>query len=238
MRGILLIAMFTASLAHAAWNDYVEVRDLRMDADGVRKLTVEAGAGSLDISGDPNAEAILVIATVTVANEKADEAQKIMESDMVLTLERNGDTALLRSYFESDGSWGWGKQNGIALEVRVPEHLGLAVDDGAGSMEIRNVRGDIKIDDGSGSIVMTAVGGNLEIDDGSGSISIAEAGDDIRIVDGSGSIRVRQVGGSVIVSDGSGSIDVSDVGRDLIVEEDGSGGLRFAGVQGRVEQDH
>ena len=237
MRGVLLVAMFTASLAHAAWNDFVEVRDLKTDADGVRELAIEAGAGSLEISGDPNADAILVIATVTVANEKADKAREIMESDMVLTLERNGDTALLKSYFKSDGSWGWGAQNGIALEVRVPERLGLAVDDGAGSMEIRDVRGDIKIDDGSGSIVMTAVGGNIEVDDGSGSISIDGAGDDIRIVDGSGSIRVRQVGGSVIVADGSGSIDVRDVGRDLIVEEDGSGGLRFADVQGRVEQD-
>lgn len=238
MRGILLIAMFTASLAHAAWNDYIEVRDLKMDAGGIRSLAIDAGAGSLDISGDPTADAIVVIATVTVANEKADEARKIMASDMVLTLERDGDTALLKSYFESDGSWGWGEQNGIALEVRVPEHLGLAVDDGAGSMEIRDVRGDIKVDDGSGSIVMTAVGGNIELEDGSGSISINGAGDDIRIVDGSGSIRVRQVGGSVVVADGSGSIDVSDVGRDLIVEEDGSGSLRFAGVQGRVEQDN
>ncbi len=238
MRGVLFIAMFTASLAHAAWNDFVEVRDLRMDADGVRELVIDAGAGSLDVSGDPNADAILVIATVTVANEKADKAREIMESDMVLTLERNGDTALLKSYFESNGLWNWGEQNGIALEVRIPEHLGLAVDDGAGSMEIRDVRGDIKVDDGSGSIVMTAVGGNIEVDDGSGSISINGAGDNVRIVDGSGSIKVREVGGSVVVADGSGSIDVSDVGRDLIVEEDGSGGLRFAGVQGRVEQDH
>lgn len=236
MRGILVIAMFTASLADAAWNDYVEVRDMKMDAGGVGELSIDAGAGSLDVRGDPNADDILVTATVTIPDKKEDKARKLMESDMVLTLERDGNRAVLKSYFES-GSWGWGDQPGIALEVLVPERLGLAVDDGSGSIEIRDVRGDIDIDDGSGSIVMRAVGGSIRIDDGSGSVSVDDAGGDLHIVDGSGSIKVRQVAGSVTVADGSGGIDVSDVGRDLIIEEDGSGGLRFARIQGRVEKD-
>ncbi len=39
------------------------------------------------------------------------------------------------------------------------------------------------------------------------------------------------------MDDGSGSIDVSDVEEDLIIVEDGSGGLDFSNIAGRVETD-
>lgn len=237
MRGILVLAMFTASLAHAAWNDYVEVRDLRLDAGTVSELAIDAGSGSLDVLGGAGTDDIVVTATITVPDEKEEKARQIIESDMVLTLEQSGERAILKSYFES-GIWDRGDQPAIALEVRVPERIGLAVDDGSGSIDIRNVRGDIDLDDGSGSITMDGVGGSIRIDGGSGSITVVDVGDAIRIVDGSGSIKVRQVAGSVMVDDGSGGIDVSDVQGDLIIEEDGSGGVRIARVDGRVEHDN
>ena len=235
MRGIVLLAMLTAALAHAAVNDYVEVRDLRLDADGLGELAIDAGAGSLEIVGDAAADDIVVTATITVPDTDEDEAREVIDSDMVLTLERDGGRALLKSYFES-GGWEWGDRPGIGLEVRVPERIGLSVEDGSGAITLRDVRGAIVVDDGSGSISMIGVGA-VEIDDGSGSITVEDAGSDVRIVDGSGSITVRKVAGSVYIDDGSGGIDVSDVDRDLIIEEDGSGSVRIARVQGRVERE-
>ena len=234
MRTFLILGMFTASLANATWRDYEEVRELTLDAGGVDTVEIEAGAGSLEVHGNKNSDKISVTALIQVPGKNEDKAQKVIESDLVLTLERVGDKAVLRGYFESSG-WGWGDSPSIGLEVRVPERVALEIEDGAGSMKIRDVAGDIEVEDGSGSLQTTNVGGEIRIEDGSGSISVEGVGGDIAIIDGSGSITVRDVRGSVIVDDGSGSINVSDVDADLIIEDDGSGSLNFARIEGRVE---
>lgn len=237
MRGLVLLAMLTGTLAHAAWNDYVEVRDLQLDAEGLDALDIVAGAGSLIVEGDDAADGISVAATITVSDGDEERARRDIERDMTLRLERQGDRAVLESYFESAGLFDWGRRPTIALEVRVPSRLALEVDDGAGSTEIRRIDGPIRVEDGSGSLVLVEAGSRVDIEDGSGSIRIDTVGGDVRIIDGSGSVTVRGVAGSVFVEDGSGSIDVDDVARDLIVEESGSGGVRYANVRGEVEID-
>ncbi len=233
MRTFLILGMFTASLVNAAWRDYEETRDLSLDAGGIDTVEIEAGAGSLEVRGNADTTAISVTALIQVP-EKEEKAQKIIESDLVLTLERNGDTAVLNGYFESSG-WGWGDSPSIRLEVEVPDRVALEIEDGAGSIKIWDVSGNIAIEDGSGSLQMSNVGGDIQIEDGSGSISVEGVGGDISIDDGSGSITVKDVRGSVVVDDGSGGINVTDVDADLIIEDDGSGSLNFARIDGRVE---
>ena len=72
------------------------------------------------------------------------------------------------------------------------------------------------------------------IDTGAGSLEVPGVADVSEIVV-IATITVRTVGGSVSIDDESGSIDVSDVAQDLIIEDDGSGSLTFADIQGRVE---
>ena len=231
------MTMFMTSLANAAWDDYEEVRELTLDYQGIDTLNIDNGSGSIDITGVSGANEITVTATLLVPNENEAKAQKKIEKDLVLLLEKVGDTAVLKAFFEQGGFFNFGDSPSVQLDVRMPEGLHLKVDDGAGSIEVINVRGDIVLDDGSGSIVMTDVGGSVEIDDGSGSISVRGVGGDISINDGSGSITVRGVAGTVTVDDGSGGIDVSDVEKDLIIVDDGSGGLDFSNISGRVETD-
>ena len=236
MRSFLILAMFTASLAQAAFSEYEEVRDLRLDAAGLAKLNLQAGAGSLEITGVAGQDEIIVTATIHVPTANEDKARELIESRLVLTLQKDGDEAVLRGYFD-EGRWSWGDSPSVHLEVQVPARFALDVDDGSGSIVVNGVSGDIDIDDGSGSIKMQQVGGTIHIDDGSGSISVTDAGADVDIEDGSGSITVRGVGGSVTVDDGSGSINVSEVEHDLIIIDDGSGGLNFSEIKGRVEKD-
>ena len=233
MRTYLILAMFTASLANASWRDYEESRELTLNAGGIDTVEIEAGAGSLEVRGSADAQAISVTALIQVP-EKEEKAQKVIETDLVLTLERDGDTAVLNGYFESAG-WGWGDSPSIRLEVEVPDRVALEIEDGAGSIKIWDVSGNIAIEDGSGSLQMSNVGGDIRIEDGSGSISVDGVGGDISIDDGSGSITVKDVRGSVVVDDGSGGINVTDVDADLIIEDDGSGSLNFARIDGRVE---
>lgn len=236
MRTVLILAMFTASLAMAAKSDYEERRDLRLDAGGIERLEVKAGAGGLEVTGSSLVDDIVVAAHIRVPVGDADDALEVIDSDLVLTLEQAGDTAVLNAYFE-DRAWRWGDSPAVHIEVTLPERLSLGIDDGSGPIVLTGVTGDIVIEDGSGSIEMSHVGGDVSVRDGSGSISASDIGADIRIDDGSGSITVERVGGSVTVDDGSGSINVHDVQEDLIIESDGSGGLDFSGIAGKVAQD-
>ena len=235
MRNTLITAALLTGIAATAYADYEETRELTLLTRGIYTVNIEAGAGSLDVVGVAGAEQVAVVATIMVPGQDDDEALKTMQEDMVLSLEKDSDTAVLKAWFE-DG-WNWGDSPSIHLEVSMPEGLHLEVDDGSGSLEIDNVRGDIKLDDGSGSVTMTDVGGTVDVEDGSGSLTITGVGGDITVDDGSGGIRIRGVSGSVTIDDGSGGIDVSDVENDLIIVDDGSGGLDYDNIGGRVQED-
>lgn len=235
MRTILILSMLAASLAYAA-GEYRETRELSLASAGIGALEIEAGAGSMEIAGVSGLNEINVEASIVVPARNDDKAKKIVADDLVLYLEKEGDNAVLHAYFDNSG-FSFDDSPAIHLAIRVPENMSLDVDDGSGSLEIEDVRGDIELDDGSGSITLNNVGGTVEIDDGSGSITARGVGGDIKIDDGSGSIKVSDVAGSVIVDDGSGSIDARDVENDLIIVNDGSGGLNFSNIGGKVEKE-
>jgi len=235
MRSFIVIAMFAVSLAQADWSDYEEIRNMDLPADGISELSIKAGAGSMDVTGVSGLDKISVKATVVVPNADEDEALKVMENKMTLTLDQHGSEAQLNAWF--DGSFmGFGSDAHIALEVSVPQGLSVNIDDGSGSLDVIDVAGDVTIDDGSGSIDVKNVA-SLKIDDGSGSIDVDDASGDVSIVDGSGSISVDHVKGSVTVDDGSGSIKISDVENDVIIIDDGSGSLTIKNVRGNVDQE-
>jgi len=228
------MAMFIVGLAHAGTKDYTEVRDLTLNAAGLTEFAIDAGAGSLVVTGVDGAEEIAVTATIRIEDEDEKDALKLIEKRLDLRLERDGDRAELESGFDS--SWHWNGNATIDLDVRMPAGIALHVDDGSGSMTITGVMGDILVDDGSGSVRVTNAG-SVTVDDGSGSVKINAASGDVYVNDGSGSIEIRGVGGTVRIDDGSGSITVDDVEKDLIIVDDGSGGLTYTNVRGTVEED-
>jgi hypothetical protein len=236
MRTILILTMFAASLAYADWGDFEEVRHLELDARNISGIEVESRAGSLEITGDSGSDKILVTAIIRVPTRSEEKADKIIADDLVLTLEKQGEKAILKGFFD-EGGWNWGDSPHVRLEVRIPDQFALEVADSSGSIIVSDVAGAIEIDDTSGSIQMDNVGGPINITDSSGSIAVVGVGDDIFIEDGSGSIKVRDVAGSVTIDDGSGSISVKNVEKDLIILGDGSGSVKFANIQGTVEQD-
>jgi len=235
MRSLVVITMFAASLAQAGWSDYEEVRKMDLDVDGISELSIKAGAGSMDVTGVSGLEKITVKATVVVPGEDEDDALKVIEKRMTLTLDKKGSEAQLNAWFDG-GFMGFGSDAYIVLEVSVPQGLAVNIDDGSGSLDVVDILGDVTIDDGSGSIDVENVA-NLKINDASGSIDVDNASGDVSIVDGSGSISVDHVLGSVTIDDGSGSIRVSDVENDVIIIDAGSGGVTITDVRGRVEQE-
>ena len=233
MRNVVVVLMFFASLAQAGFSDYEEVRDLKLDATGIDELSIDAGAGSMDVVGVAGLKHIEVVATITIENKGSDSAMEFMEERMNLSLQEGSGTAILVSNFSS-GFMGRGPDARIDLNISIPQGMALRIDDGSGSIDINETKASVVIDDGSGSIDIDAVG-DVNIDDGSGSIDVVAAAGDVIIVDGSGSINISEVGGSVRIDDGSGGIRVVNVENDLVIAEDGSGGLSYDDIRGHVE---
>ena len=156
MRTFILLTMFTVALAGAATTDYEEDRELRLDADGIDTLTIETGAGSLEIIGVAGADEILASTNVLVPDSVAEDAREIIESRLELSLDRHGGGALLRAQVERS-FWNTGDGVRVNLRVSVPAETNLEVIDGSGYIEISEVTGAIDIDDGSGSIELSKV---------------------------------------------------------------------------------
>lgn len=235
MRSLVVMAMFASSLTYAAWNGYTETRDLTLPAGDVDVLEIDAGAGSIQVIGAADSDTIAVKATIRVPDDDAEDAQEIIASDLVLKLEKRRSTAVLDAYFDHS-SWSYRESAAVDLEVSIPTGLEIFVDDGSGSIVIRDVQSDVGIDDGSGSIEISGAL-SVVVDDGSGPIRIANVIGDIEVEDGSGDIKIRKVGGSVTIDDGSGGIDVRDVDQDLEIVDDGSGSVKLADIRGTVTHD-
>jgi hypothetical protein len=236
MRATIILTMFIASLAYADWGDFREERQLELSAQGVTGIDVESHAGSLTVTGRAGSDSVVVTAIIDVPGHSDEQAKKLIANDLILTLEKEGDKAILKGYFE-EGNWDWGDSPHVRLEVSIPGEFNLKIDDSSGSITVSDVAGDIDIDDSSGSIDMDDVGGVITIVDSSGSISVKGAGGSVSIEDGSGSIKVRDVAGSVTIDDGSGSISVKNVDQDLIILGDGSGSVKYANIAGVVDLD-
>lgn len=235
MRKTALTALLFAGLAGPAAAEYVETRELSVDASGADLFELVTGAGSLTVEGVAGLDAVQVDAKIVVDVISDAKGRKLADEKAKLELDRSGGKIRLNADFEN-GNWNWGSSGRVDLVVRAPAGLEVAIFDGSGSLRVGGFDADVRIDDGSGSIVIDTVGA-LKLEDGSGSIEVRNVSGDVYINDGSGSITVDKVEGTVTIDDGSGGIDVSDISEDLVIIDDGSGSVNFSDVRGKVEQD-
>ena len=205
-------------------------REASASTAGARRILVNAGAGSLRIEGKRGL-------TEVRARGTAYASSRGLLGEIRLVATRRGDVVELRTDIPEHRGGDWDDYHaGIDLVVEVPDSLALDVEDGSGSLEIRNV-GTLEVRDGSGEMTIEHVRGSLRITDGSGSIRVDAVRGAVEIPsDGSGMLEIRRVAGSVRVdSKGSGSIDVDDVAGSFTVARKGSGGVTYRNVKGAVQ---
>ncbi|MDO6427325.1 hypothetical protein Q4489_09890 [Thalassotalea sp. 1_MG-2023] len=222
----------------ANWHSSLSLQDtktLQIDAESIEKIKIEAGSGSLSITGS-DTNTIQVVAQI-FQEEPHDNYQ--------LSLANENTYAMLISENK-----GFNKSTRIDLEVQLPSRYAVNIQDGSGPISLSNVRtakikdgsgsifitdiaGDVRINDGSGSITVESIKGSLKIDDGSGSITAESIKGFVEIEDGSGNIDIKNVGQEVSVSDGSGSISVDQAASFTLVD-DGSGSVNIKNVAGKV----
>ena len=249
------IVVFTAlcALIAGTLSAFETTKTLELNAQGIRRLDIRSGAGSLTVTGREGLAAIEVKAEVVAPHTRDKDAEEFLRDRVDLTLEKRGDVAVLvgrireerRIFHFDDGAR-------IDLTVMVPKALaldiddgsggivvedlaaGLRVEDGSGEIRVSRVAGEVMIEDGSGDIAVENIEGSLEIDDGSGGIEVSDVTGNVSVDDGSGEIVIRRIGGTVTVDDGSGGIDIDDVEKDIRLIDVGSGSVRISGEKGRV----
>jgi DUF4097 and DUF4098 domain-containing protein YvlB len=212
---------------------YQEVKNLSLSAEGIERLEIDCGAGFLVVSGQEGLERINAEAEIILEGRSEKNAQKFIRERVKLSLERQGNRAVLISQMKERFSVFSFRKKLINLKVYVPTNIDLGVDDGSGWLKVDNIRGKVVIEDGSGEMMAEDITGVLRIDDGSGDMEVVNIRGDVDIDDGSGSIDVEGVVGSVSVDDGSGSMTIHDVEEDVTVS-DSSGSINIDGVEGNV----
>lgn len=239
-------------------------RRVSSPAGSVDMLRLDAGSGSLTVTGVDGLGEIRAVARACASNET-------FLDDLQITSTMEGSSLVVETHYpDLSGRTGGNRYARLDLTVEVPMGLAaeiqdgsgeasfaglgpLTLQDGSGGVSVMGIMGDLTIHDGSGELKIRDVSGVVRVEDGSGGITVENSGSDVEIRDSSGEMEIRGVEGSVTLQDGSGGIDVSDVTGsvrvvvdssgeidvrgitgDFIVEKDGSGSIRHEAVQGTV----
>lgn len=203
-------------------------KELIIDAQTLKTLDVDAGAGSLSIIGREGIDEITVKADIYTSDDN--------ENNYQFSLTESGKTAYLIARNSNNSGISWGNGHRIDIEVIVPNSLMLDVTDGSGEMIIRDINANVDVKDGSGDLTIQNVKANLNVKDGSGDLNIANISGNLSVNDGSGGLRVSQVVGNVSIDDGSGEMELVNIQGHVDIE-DGSGSIKVSDVIGNVTLD-
>ncbi|MGG4448262.1 DUF4097 family beta strand repeat-containing protein [Brevibacillus porteri] len=204
-----------------------EKRQIELPAESIETLKILTDSGDLIVKGDEKATVIHVEADIKSKNVKPEE--------IILTLEKDGNTATLRSEINTDIGVNYVD---MTLTVIVPAQLPIALTDGSGDIDMTNLTGKLTIEDDSGDIQLTNTNGEVEIRDQSGDITIKDASALKLIEDDSGDIFMENTGGNVEIHDQSGDMVIRNHKGDIKISDE-SGDMVIDTVEGnvRIEND-
>jgi hypothetical protein len=240
----ILLLLGSATVQADDWCSQEAVRSATLDAAGVTRVVITAGAGDLEVRGAAGE-------TQLVANGRACASSDELLQQIQLDSRREGNTLYLRTQLpEDNGLMSWKRYARMDLTVRLPNVVAIeledgsgdaelanvraaVVNDGSGDLEIENIAGDVRVSDSSGDVEIERVAGNLHINDSSGDLELEHIKGAIDIeVDSSGDIRIEDAGRVHVQNDSSGEIFVRQVQSDVKVDVDSSGDIDVADIGG------
>jgi len=218
-----------------AWGDGCEFRADRaggVDAAGVEKVVIRAGAGDMKVVGRSNAVRVEARGTACGSTQELVDATNI-------SVRREGNVVYVETELpQNDGKWNLGKNQSAYIDIGIalPSSVAVEAVDSSGDTVIEDV-GALSMQDSSGDLEITRVARLVDVGDSSGDLKIERAGS-VRLRDSSGDIEVTDTDGDVVVSiDSSGDMRIARVGGSVRVEQDSSGSMRVEDVKGGVKVD-
>jgi DUF4097 and DUF4098 domain-containing protein YvlB len=231
---LLLLALGPATAF--AWGDECKFRADRaggVDAKGIEKVVIRAGAGDMKVVGRSNAVRVEARGTACAGNQALLDATQI-------SVRREGNVVHVETTLpqNNDGSWNWGKDEYAYIDIGIalPSSIPVEAIDSSGDATFEDLKA-LTLQDSSGDLELYRMDGLLDVSDSSGDIDIKSAGS-VRVRDSSGDIEIDEVRGDVeVVLDSSGDIEVANVDGSVKVTQDSSGGIRVEDVKGSVTVD-
>ncbi|MBW1789896.1 MAG: hypothetical protein JRK53_25320 [Deltaproteobacteria bacterium] len=258
LRGALLLGIpaifaFWAGVARGD-GGVNELRTASVNASGASMLVVNAPAGALTVSGNPDIQKVRV-------NGKFQGPAGADLSLFQWNVSRRGASVHVAIRFPRRAlpdSWrpvGKGEIPGeplyaVDLEIEIPARLGVEVETVYGAVEICRVR-SVRLQGELNDIRVEEVEGDVTLSAGAGECVIRKVGGDVFLEKGPGEVRVERVGGSVEVTraprkwtmhpameqgdaeyDPAGEIIITHVRGSVHVKEDGRGDIRVHNVAG------
>jgi DUF4097 and DUF4098 domain-containing protein YvlB len=204
-------------------------RNAGMDAGGVVKVVIRAGAGDLKVRGGADGKRIDAHGVACAARQALlDQAQ--------VSVRRDGNVVYVETKLpqDADGStWGRNEYAYIDLGVTLPASIAIEATDSSGDATFEDLK-SLALQDSSGDLTLRRIAGAVDVNDSSGDLDIEKAGS-VRINDSSGDLDVDDVRGDVVVAnDSSGDIEIAEVDGSVTIEQDSSGGIRVEDVRGSV----
>jgi DUF4097 and DUF4098 domain-containing protein YvlB len=230
---MLLLALGTVTTV--AWGNECKFRADRaggVDAKGVEKVVLRAGAGDMKVIGRSNAVRIEARGIACASKQELLDAAQIQ-------VRREGNVVTIETSMPQDNAnsmFGLGGHASIELGVALPVNIAVEAVDSSGDATFENLK-SLQFQDSSGDVDVRQIAALADIGDSSGDIEIHNAGS-VRLRDSSGDIEIEDVRGEVeIVQDSSGDIHIAKVGGLVRIRQDSSGGIRIEEVKGSVAVD-
>jgi len=230
---LLLVALGPATAF--AWGNDCDFRADRaagVDAKGVEKVVIRAGAGDMKVVGRGNAVRIEARGVACAAKQELLDATQI-------NVRREGNIVYVETAMPQDENSGLFGRDGYAyidLGVALPANIQVDATDSSGDATFEDLQA-IVLQDSSGDLQLDRIAGLADVNDSSGDLSIDGAGR-VRVTDSSGDLEVKTVHGDVEVTlDSSGDMHIDEVDGNVRVMQDSSGSIRVENVKGSVNVD-
>jgi DUF4097 and DUF4098 domain-containing protein YvlB len=212
-----------------AWGDceFRADRSAGVDAKGVEKVVIRAGAGDMKVVGRSNAVRVEARGVACAAKQELLDRTNI-------TVRREGNVVIVETDMPQNAdNWKWiGNEYAyIDIGIALPSNLPVEAMDSSGDAVFEDL-GALQLQDSSGDLEISRIAGLADVNDSSGDIDVDSAGS-VRVRDSSGDVELDDVRGDVlVVQDSSGDIHAERVAGNVKIEQDSSGDIRVEDVKG------
>jgi hypothetical protein len=173
-------------------------------------------AGSIEIAGVSSTAEIVIEGTRRVRSHSTTDAQ--VELDRLrVDVRESGETLFVETHQPGNRQ---GRTYQVDYRLWVPESVALTVDQAAGPVEVRSVRGDVEVDLVAGSVTIEALHGNVRVRAAAGEIEVSTEVQPNGVVDlgtGAGAIRLRIPRGTsawLEAASAAGQVNIVDLSMD------------------------
>lgn len=165
-------------------------------ADDLVGLDIRTDTGKIEVQA----------ADIKEIKVEAVDAERKKKCDVSMTVTNKKLVLRVRS---ETGQWLWKGVCPASFKVRAPARLALSAASGTGDIEVTGLRGELTLDNGTGSVRVKDVSGTLTARTGTGDISGEARSEEVTALTGSGAVKLSKLTGSAEAKTGSGDVSLT-----------------------------